>query len=310
MTEIIPHINTLIVDVGSEFTNIGYSGDFHPTYSQKTASFSCQGADSAHDPICRLLEKHLKESSVDSLIFLESPDTEFESTAKILKFLFVNKLCQSILFLKSPIADVFGFGKVSGTVLCCSASSFRLTTVINGKIIESQALKGGSIQLGKNVVERIKGTQILQELFPGGHESADTPIILNCILESQDLIDKLRDKYEIDVFETLYSDVAKMVEGISATRSRHHINKKNTATGCIILSGGLFVFDSFYNLIKGSILERIGSDFSDFILREKYLHTTFFGASLFGMNIQTKTMFVTSHDWQKIGTDALKLKTF
>ncbi|ELA42069.1 uncharacterized protein VICG_00918 [Vittaforma corneae ATCC 50505] len=311
MVEIIPHIDTLIVDIGSKFTKIGYSGDFHPTYTFKTSSFSPFQATS-YETACKILEKYLKECSVDSLILIESPDFGFEDSSKILKFLFVNKLCQSVLLLKSPIADIFGFGKVSGTVLCCSASSFRVSTVINGRIVESHVLAGGSARLesaiSKLLADSGENRGIVQDILQC-EVFNDPAITVSSILESRESIENLKARCGVDIFEILRPDIAAMVDKVVSTRSSYYINKKNSANGCIILSGGLFRFDSFHNFVKSLILDRIGADFADFVLRDRNLNCTFVGASVFGMNNQTKTMFMTYYDWQNVGADILKVKT-
>lgn len=312
MVEIIPHINTLIVDVGSEFTKIGYSGDFHPVYTFKTSTCSPSEATSLYDTACRILEKYLKKCSADSLVLIEDPDSGLEDKSQMLKFLFVNKLCQSVLLLKSPIADAFGFGKVSGTVFCCSASSFRVSTVINGKIVESHMLSGGSALLESTISKMITDSgecrSAVQDMLQC-EAFNDPTVVLSSVLESSENIENLKARYGVDIFEILRPGITAMVDKIASTRSSHYINKKNSANGCIILSGGLFRFDPFYNFVKSLILSKIGADFADFVLREKSLNCTFVGASVFGMNNQTKTMFMTSYDWQNVGADILKIKS-
>lgn len=312
MVEIVPHINTLIVDVGTAFTKIGHSGDFRPTYCFRTAEFLPPDRVSLQDASCKILEKYMRECLVDSLILIESLDSGFEDAAKILNFLFVNKVCQSILFLKSPLADAFGFGKVSSVVLSCSASMFRVTVVINGKILETSVEKGGSIWMEQTIQGQLAALGdeyqgVLEEIF---ESDLTRPISLNSILESSEIIEKLRDRCNIDVFQCISPAIISMAEKIAALRTSYCINKKNSANGCIILSGGMFRFDPFFQFVKSQILDKIGLDFGDFVLRDKELNCTFAGASLFGMNTATKTMFITAYDWKNVGTDIFKLKSF
>jgi len=314
MVEIIPHINTLIVDIGSEFAKVGYSGDFHPKYRFRTADFITPKPASPLEIPCRILEKYVKECLVDSLIIVESPDSGPDEAAKMLRFLFTNKLCQSVFFLKSQIADAFGFGKVSGTVVSCSASAFRTTVVQNGRISETHALPGGARQL-ESIVSQLMTPESVRSVLdemPRHSEvsgTADETAMLYSILESQETIDRLKSEYDIDILAALTPTIMEVIESVSAMRCAYYINKKNSANGCIILSGGLFRFDPFYTFFKLQMMERIGADFSDFILRDKELNCTFVGASVFGMNPQTKPMFITSQDWQSMGAEILDLKS-
>lgn len=296
MVEIIPHINTLIVDFGTEFTKIGYSGDFHPTFTFKTPK---NIDNNICDTFCKLLEKYLKDLSCDSLIFIENTHVHPENKIKILRFLFSNKFCNSILFLSSLLADIFGFGKISGTIISCSASKFQTATIINGKIIENNSYNNGSLLLEDKLLANVDSSIL-----------SNQSNIVSTILESTDICDMLKNDHNIDIFDYIKDDIIKMVDEIANSRFKHYINKKNASNGCIILSGGLFKYDIFYNYVKSIILEKIGADFSDFILRDKDLNSTFVGAAIFGMNNQTKPMFITSYDWQNIGSEILKLKAF
>lgn len=313
MVEIIPHINTLIVDIGTELTKVGYTGDFHPKYCFRTAEFIASKPTLSQDTTCKILEKYVKESLIDSLIIVENPDSELVDASKILRFLFVNKLCLSVMFLKSPICDVFGFGKISGTVLSCSASTFRTSAVLNGKIVETYAKHGGSRLLENTINELV--IPVVRDNLPEFETilqmkpQFDVSKLFYRILESPEAITKLKSEYHIDIQSLIFEGISEFIDKIPVLRSTYHINKKNSANGCIILSGGLFRFDTFYCLVKALVIDRIGADFSDFILRDKELNCTFAGASVFGANTQSKTMFITSYDWQNVGCDILKFKS-
>lgn len=266
MSEIIPHTNTLIADFGTKFTRIGYAGDFHPYFVVETPELSEK---SKIEFVCKTLEKQLKKTSTDSLILIQSHLFDQEAALSVLKYLFINKICQSIYFLKSPVADIFGFGKISGTVVSCSASSTSVSTVINGRIVETESIP--PIQSGYSV---------------------------------QDLENPLTES----MIKSINPGLEWIVEKVATSRVKNSINKKNTANGCVILTGGVFRCQSFFEHFRQLILARIGEDFSDFILRDKELNSTFTGASVFGMNNQTKLIFISIYDWQSHGPDCFKMK--
>lgn len=266
MPEIIPWINTLIADFSSRFIRIGYAGDAHPLITIDTpTSFESQPLSF----VCTSLEKYLKEFSSDSLIFIENSKLAYSDKVSIVRFLFVNKICQSIFFLQAPLADIFGFGKVSGIVVSCTASAATVSTVINGRLAEAESTDPIQRACGERELEESLTQELTESLLPG---------------------------------------VNWIIDRVIATRTKYSINKKNAANGCIILTGGVFRFEPFFSLVKQKLLERIGEDFSDFVLREKELNSTFVGASVFGMNNQTKPLFITIYDWQAHGVESLKLK--
>ncbi|KAM0679666.1 hypothetical protein GINT2_002074 [Glugoides intestinalis] len=264
--DIAPWINTMIAEFSSRFIRIGYAGDVHPLLTLDTPSaFKTEPISF----ICTSLEKYLQMFFSDSLIFIQNPTFTYNDKVAIAKFLFVNKICQSIFFLPAPLADTFGFGKVSGMVVSCGASATTVSTIINGTVVESESTYPIQRMCGDRELEEELTVEIVEALLP--------------------------------VFDSI-------IDIVIANRTKYSINKKNAANGCIILTGGVFRFEPFFCLFRQKLLERIGEDFSDFVLREKELNSTFVGASLFGMNDQTKPLFITIYDWHTHGVEALKLK--
>lgn len=251
MTYIIPHINTLIVDIGTEFTKIGYTGDFRASHVFRTREGN---RNYNQDGIFRILENSIKESGLDSIIVIDNGNF---SNSEILKFIFPNKLCNSILFLKYELASLFGFGKTTGIVFNCSPSNISTSVILNGKILESCRYENNLSSTDVNLYEE---------------------------------------------------DISRSVGSIYEMRMKYAMNKKNPASGCIILTGGFFKSDEFYKSVKKILLDKIGEDFGDFILRDKDLDCVFSGASIFGMNNHSKGLFISSYDWKELGTEILNKK--
>lgn len=341
MTCIIPHINTLIIDIGSELTKIGYTGDFRPSLVFKTDRKDYSPLENADRKDFSLLESKIKESGLDSILFI---DNGFISNSEILKFLFPNKLCNSVLFLKYEIASLFGFGKVTGIVFNCSPSNISTTVVMNGKIVENHRCENKSI-LGSELIsidekifsncadEKVTSNSGSGEEKATSNSATNEKIVSNSTTDTSknttdekivanigdeydavindNVITATNDNVEDDLLNKLTSDksVIENIEFIYKMRSKYNLNKKNAANGCVVLSGGFFKSESFYKLIRKILLSKIGEDFGDFILREKDLDCVFSGASIFGMNNHSKALFISSYDWKEMGTEVLKKKS-
>lgn len=305
MSYVSPHCKTLIFDFGSNFTKVGYVGEFHPIVFFNTPKES-----SLCDLSCSSIEKFSKEQSVDSAIILETEALTFEDKAKILKHIFANKIVNSILFLNKRVAEAFGAGKCSGIVWRFSNSVLGVFVIINGKLVESFTASQNALNGKTMIMEKIqRSPEILTEVRNTiGGNTSDLKFIR--IVESKDCVNMLQEKYNLDAFEGLRESFSECVTKISEFRIKYSIQKKNTSNGCILMTGGYFKTDAVYEEAKGLLVDKIGVDFNDFILRDRELINSFFGASVFGANNQTKMMYITAQDWQNIGSDIIKLKSF
>lgn len=328
MTFISPHINTLIVEVGSYISKVGYTGDFLPTYVFKTDN-SCNNLSLTS---CKILEEFLKKTSLDSFIFIEPDNFTFEMRIEILKYIFTNKLANSMTFLNCRVAEAFGGGKVTTSILSCSSSGISSSLVLNGKLSEFTSFGNGRVFLRDALIDEINKSDFKNEIYreinkskmyrEDASDKAKSKIyqefasdeakdlFLSSILESEENIDLLKIKYKIDFFAILRPTLVKSIEKIHESRKANCMNKKNASNGSILLTGGLFKYETFCNFVKSLILDKIGFDFTDFILRDKELINSFAGASVFGSNNQTKQMFITAFDWQSMGSEIVKLKSF
>jgi len=298
MSFVIPKTTSLVIDAGSRFVKIGYAGDHHPFVVHDTTQ-----SHNTVDSIVKYIEKYSKEFDVDSFIVIESQKQNLESRKKIVQQVFVKRLCESVLFLRSPLCDAFGHGKISCTVLGCSASTLSASVILNGKIVESIFHPKGSLFLEEDILREVEKLNVKTEL---GLPTGNLPRL---ILESEDLIRRIEDEYKIDVFKSVKDEVFSLIDNIIEMRNKYNINKKNVANGCIILSGGMFKYKPFFAMAKMQLTGKLGEDFSDFILRDNNLDCTFFGASLVGSNDCSKTLFISSYDFQKSGMDAVKFKS-
>lgn len=310
MSFIPPYTTTLIFDIGTKHTLIGYAGDFHPTYFISTPqSIHSEMAET----ICKIIETYVKMTMTDSIVILEPNNFQEECKLKILSFLFSNKLVQSLVFLNSRVAETFGAGKTTASILNCSFSSISSALVINGKLTELQTYEDGANFIKTQLTEQIKNlgkkSTMLSEIFEENID-LESDRILYSLLESPEKINLLNQEYKIDLFKISKVNILKAIDTINESRVQNCMNKKNTLTSCIILTGGLFKYEAFYEFVKSSLIEKIGADFNDFILRDKDLIYSFVGASLFGMNNHAKPMYITAHDWKSIGSEIIKIKGF
>lgn len=300
MVHIIPHINTLILDVGSKYTKVGYAGDFHPSIMEETA------AEPSPERALKAMKKYVEELGIDSLVVVEDAALDMESRSRIVKECFTRKICSSIIFLKSPVCDAFGHGKTTCVVLSCSAGSMTASTIINGQIAEMHRVPVGSMVLEEYVAQKAKEMrdQCTADLLP-----PDSPSLPMLVLESAEIVDLLTERFGIDVFQPVRDGCHNLVEKIAEMRARHGINRKSMSSGCIVLSGGMFRYKPFLGLVRSCLVSRLSEDLSDLVLRERELDCTFAGASVFGMNDQTKMLYITLHDFQNIGMNAVRMKS-
>jgi actin-related protein len=303
MSYIYPNYNTLIIEIGSFQAKIGYAGDFHPTYFVDFTPKSNE---------LDIISDFVKKTSCDSIIYVEPDNFLLETKIKILNFVFSNKIAESITFLNCRVAEAFGSGKITACILSCSSSKLCTSVVLNGKLIEHDEFGGGINFLKNEILKLISHSLSSSEetASPGNISESYDDIAFQTLFESIENIREFEKKYKIDIFNILKSNLIKCVEKIKESRTNNCINKKNTANGCIILTGGLIRYDPFYQFVSSLLLDKIGEDFSDFILRDKDLINSFAGASLFGMNNETKTMFITASDWESCGSEICKLKSY
>lgn len=280
-----PRTTTMIIEFGDNHLKVGYAGDFLPMFVE-SVNYKQTSKSS-------LIEKYCTQLDVDSAIIVEDYDESVSTRKTILSDLLGSRVLGSLMFLKNTICDSFGHGKTSCTVLRFTDTYASATTVLTGQIQETHLKElDWSIELS-NILKTHDKLSIYSPTE---------------VLDSDEIIQMIESEFNIKVFDIISDVCLKMINNIYDMRNKYRINKKNTSNGCIILSGSLFRFKSFYNYLKKGLLNKISHDYSDFVLKHNLLDCTFAGASLFGANDKSKLIFITQNDYLSLGNDILKTK--
>lgn len=81
-----------------------------------------------------------------------------------------------------------------------------------------------------------------------------------------------------------------IIDQMMSLREKKKI-KKNLITGAIILAGDLFKDKEFYIKFKEYILNKYSTTISELLIYNSQLESCFTGASIFGINIESKLLF-------------------
>lgn len=268
--QVSPHINTVIIDIGSVYTRIGYAGDFHPIKVIETASLSKKifienSVITDINLYIKALEKVGKICTkddwkgynnrnntlfTDSAIIIVHTTESDQNISDIKRILQNRRIFNSFLIMKSAICESFGGGKLTAVILSCSGGSSTITAISNGKIINCYKCE-----------ERIIGSE-------------------------RSVIDSDGDTESFTDINSIYSLIDKMM-GFR----RKNGSKKNMANCGIVLSGGIFKDKVLFEKCREYIGDRYGNGVRDSMAKEMGFELGFTGASIFGDNIESKVLF-------------------
>ncbi|KAI5177420.1 hypothetical protein PAEPH01_2474 [Pancytospora epiphaga] len=293
MVSVVPHINTLIVDVGTEFTKIGYAGDHHPILRVRTCSMGepviVESKIANVEGFVDIVHRYVEQESVDSIIIITHSSTDDSEQDRISQRLIDRNVCGSFYFMKSSVCEVFGTARVSGTVLSCSAGSTCISIVINGTVVEHYAVDNADIQeslipLQKTLADfdsaavNNKIQEIKEVVFP--------------LTEPVDISDILRRKCSF-AFKIEIKKYYEIIDRLMKMREKHGLIK-TMINGTILFTGGYFQNKKFFSLCKEYLVSKHGSNMGELVVTDGSLNLCFTGASIFGMNIESKTLFITN----------------
>lgn len=304
MVSVIPSINTLIVDIGTENTRIGYAGAHRPAQmlredpGENTVVRASVVADI--ERYVARVEGIVRRENVDSIILLVHSSEAKETKAQIAERLIARSFCSSFYIMESAVAETFGVGRLSASLLCCSAGSMTVAIVSNGSLIEyykeeneritdKEFVRRGLTKAMENSQAAISD-QVAESLLPTAALKARE--IREAILPSESPVD-ISDILHAPAFfadPTDWSKIHGLLDKLIALRTAHKM-VKTQQNGAIIFTGGYFRNPAFFSCCKQYLVQEHGATLSELILGADSAHTAFTGASIFGMNIESKPFF-------------------
>lgn len=276
-------INTLILKISSNNLLFGYAGDFHP------ASLDLQPSTLDSKLYAEIANNLMKQEGATSLIMV-IPDecaVNFKNEIK-------NNLIgpdKSILFINRAVSEVFGNGKVSAVVLRCSKSGTSISLVIKGKLIETNKYGNGLGMIYEMIREIIKKrtNNKEKEQTIGNTEQI---IVENAIL-GMNMDEYLNDdeiKQVNEKIEKLKEEIIGGVDEINRMLNTAQ-NMKGIGQIGIVLAGGICFYQGFTNKMIEKINLLMGDKNKEGMVYNSQLNAAFTGASVLGMNNQSKLLF-------------------
>lgn len=281
----IPHTNTMIVDVGSEYTRVGYAGDFHPHYVVETRSLGRDiVAGSLITDQARLLaivEAHVLRDRPDSLILIVHTAETHETVEQLKKQIVDRNFIDAFIILRSAVCEAYGSGKTTASVLSCSAGSATVAIVAGGAVAEycretvpvpcpleylPAPASGRSHWLAREIEERV---------FP-----CSGPTDVSGIVGYEQSVTV---PYDMEQYYVL-------LDRLMGLREKHGL-KKGSARGAVILCGGLFKYGAFLRQCREYLASKYGNAVGELTVGEDALDACFTGASVFGMNAESIQLF-------------------
>lgn len=290
MVSVVPHINTLIIDVGTECTKIGYAGDYHPFIKAETRSLGPPAVAKSSvvdiEGFIDIVEHHAARESVDSIIIIEHSTAEKCTRDRIAQRLIDRDVCGSFYFMKSAVCEVFGTGRVAGTVLSCSAGSTSISIVVEGEVVECHKVDNTDIA---------EGLQPLKEVL----SSTDPAIVSGKMQEVKEMAFPRNEPVDISgiigrkcefTFKVDMEKYYHAIDRLMGMRDRHKL-VKTMINGGILFTGGHFQNKTFFSLCKDYLTSTYGSNLGELVVGDGGLNLCFTGASIFGMNIESMLLF-------------------
>ncbi|KAI5148098.1 hypothetical protein ENBRE01_0112 [Enteropsectra breve] len=345
MTYVSPHTNTMIAELGTEYIKIGYTGDFHPIKSIKISGVSKNSTvclESSLEAVLSVLAKERSLLKTDSLLLVQNANESSELSEAVARDVFKREIFSSFLVINSAVCEIFGSGKTSATVLSAGDESSYAAAVVKGVLEElhPSALSGNYIReklyseicgclrhgnsneepLSLNMKNRIDelaeiifgidDVSQIQEFYSEIQNGVQSELqrevqreVQNEVQNEMQEIFALVTKIRSEALEQLYG----MLDQIVEMRKTHNLRKVGTS-GAIIFAGSLFKDKQLAVLLKEYLSSTHGAPLGEFVLYNESLDVAFFGASLFGMNDETKILFCTPGDYKRYGNKILQIK--
>ncbi|KAI4292830.1 hypothetical protein PAPHI01_2104 [Pancytospora philotis] len=299
MPSVAPHINTLIIDIGTENTTVGYAGAYRPFRTERCNP----GKNPAvRNSVVASIDKFLgvvgectAREGADSLIIILHSSEEKETEEKIAAGLVARSLCSSFYFMRSAVAEVFGIGRLSAMVLSCSAGSSTISVVSDGIVVECYKEESPTLSdeefLASGLIEdpacedAMKGVQA-QDL-PKVREIRERAFLAE---EPVDVSDILKRSARFSMGDAPMARYYALLDRLVAMRTAHKMVKATT-NGAVLLSGGYFKNADLFARCKEYLVKQVCPGTPELVMGEDVLPAAFTGASVFGMNLESKLLF-------------------
>lgn len=142
-----------VVDIGSETTKSGYSDVGTPVVFEPSAGWRngyispvtrsvVSDVGSYLEILCRCVPQ-----DAESLVVSENTMEKGGAKREILAYLMERRVCESVLFVRSGILDVFSYGKTTGVAVSLGGGSSQVCSVVDGVITCRRQVDVGGIDL-------------------------------------------------------------------------------------------------------------------------------------------------------------------
>ncbi|KAF7679673.1 actin [Astathelohania contejeani] len=174
--------SSIIADIGTETLKIGYSGSESPSIYRTTPCLFNNYTSPVVNSIVQdipgyfhLLQKYLP--SFESQLLIAEHTLQPSSTRReMLGPLFESRLCNSVLFVKSAVLDLFAYGKSTGVVVALSGGSTTVVTIVEGMITHQQMVGVGGFELTRmvgDIVGDVIPRQMIKSKSTDGYETVN-----------------------------------------------------------------------------------------------------------------------------------------
>jgi len=303
------HTSTLIFDLGSECVKMGYAGDFHPQIIREDSRSLVQNSKIANFPgAVSLMDEYVRREMVDSIIVITGGDSE-ESQMKLLREISRRSICQSFFVLNSAISSIFGCGRTSGIVLECGAGSLRAAAVGKGRILEFRQVNKGSLYWRNEIAQAIRGDN--QGKIDDDQGQADdrkcTEILESLYEENLEIEEYCKGGILKKIQDRIFMEVVELLDHFMKVRKENDLTKFGSSNA-IVITGGMMRSVGLYNHTKNYLIDKYGASMNEAIAEIKGLDPCFTGASIFGMNNQTKLLFSTPAEYLRNAKEVMSTK--
>lgn len=289
-------LSTLIVKVGKNDIWAGYAGDFHPMHLEMPASPTAHEEETLDlEKSLMLIAKLLKQKQTDSLLMITPNSTSCKEKQRMAAELSDQSVCRSVLFLPKAVCEAFGNGKTSSVVISCGFVATEVSLVTKGELTETRVLGKGL----QPIYDRIRDILERNNFSRDAPVEAITQIIVEKALTFRDCSEYFRDKDDEAELKGMVKEYIKecvsAVETATAmVRGAHH--KKSFGQNCVVIAGRVCSMQMSIGAIVEEIKNELGENVKDMLVYNTLLPAAFTGASVFGLNNQSKTMFTSPKD--------------
>ena len=251
---IVPHSNTLIIDVGTDTTKVGYARDFSPIKVVPTAHYGqgiVVGSLIANPKAyVEIVRQNVAEQPVSSVILIVHT-SESDATLNLIRDAIIQRrFINAFYFMRSAVCEAFGAGKTVASVVSLSHGASTVSIVAKGL-----------------VAEYYKEGPLWSE---DGRRNEDQERVLDAEAGR-----RLRG----------------IIDRVMEMRNKNGM-KKNSSYGTMVFTGGFFGNKEVASECQNYLKEKYGATMAELVVTDRPLECTFTGASVFGSNEESRRLFM------------------